>query len=213
MRAGTSRVSYAASNVAVTLMDGRKYTQTAQWGKWLPGLLSFSAGGTDAANLSATVDAVSGDVLLIATSVVAEAFTVVAVGMGGKQLRRVTKVPCNVDAMEPGDVDLGQADGLALPAVDNGSPFDLDVRVNTGDSILGAFDLVVWYDPGAVGPAGVATTSGSNAAVRILPGVRRTPPPRYFLIGWQSVSCFGCISHYIDYNLCLTRAGTPPLTP
>ena len=41
---GKANVSHAASNVALTLRDGRKYVVSAAWHKWLPGLVTFARG-------------------------------------------------------------------------------------------------------------------------------------------------------------------------
>ena len=61
---------------------------------------------------------------------------------------------------DTGDVDLGKSDGVAIPPVTTGEEFTVPVRINTGNSSLGAFDISVFYNSTYLKPMKVELTKG-----------------------------------------------------
>ena len=84
-----------------------------------------------------------------------------------------------------GDVDLGDSAGLAHKDRLPNALFDMPVRINTGGSGLGAFDLEVNYDPAVLEALGVTAGSGLGAGTTFS-GNAVTQPGTVFMNGFSS---------------------------
>ena len=138
--------------LGLTFSDGRKYPSAigADGTPALPGLVAFS---TDAEDYM-SIDSDRGTATLVDNSNTPVYFTAQGcaadAGTAGKVQR--LSVPCNLLPVSPGDADVGSYNGVPISDVRVGSKFSAEVRVNTGNRALAAFNLRVQFDPSYVEP-------------------------------------------------------------
>ena len=145
----------------------------------VPGLLEFSADTPHASVDAAGVATVHGNGPVVFSVTVDSA---VDVGMDfaapGVRLLPVNLLP------DVGDVDLGEAAGLAHPDRDAQAVFTMPVRAHAGGAALGGVDLEITYDPLVLEVIDLAVGAGIPGAVfsanASTPGViylNASPPP------------------------------------
>jgi hypothetical protein len=158
-------------------LDGTRDLLTT--GDLVPGLLEFSADSPHASVDPAGLATVHGNGPVVFSVAVDPA---VDAGMdfaaAGVRLLPVNLLPA------VGDVDLGEAAGLAHPDRDAQAVFTMPVRAHTGGAVLGGVDLEITYDPlvlevldlgvGAGIPGAVFSANASTPGIIYL---NASPPP------------------------------------
>ncbi|MDP6944320.1 MAG: cohesin domain-containing protein, partial [Myxococcota bacterium] len=131
---GIANSKTAVIDVTATFEDGTVLGSAQE----VPGLLTYESSYPDAMTIDTT-----GTAALHANHRELVLVTVTATTGGATN---TFETACN---LEPaiGDVDLGQAFGIAHPDVLPGEDFVMPVRVNTGNQAIGALDLTFEYDP------------------------------------------------------------------
>lgn len=164
LRGGASQAD-AQSCLQVILSDDRCYGASTRFcspfdsaSSDLPGIVNFSS-DSDAA----TVDEKTGVVSLIKNGLKDATITAT---FNGADLKKSVTFAANLDPRTAGDVDLGQQDGLAIPALTVGQTHNLPVRVNTNGFDLSVFDLYLTYEDD-IKPLlnGMPTINEENSAV------------------------------------------------
>lgn len=168
---GRQGQSTATSVVTVQLSDGRIYTEATPYSSWLAGVLAFSTANTTVL----TINSSTGAAVLQATSSSPVMVTVHATVGNGTARTRTTQVTCNADAMDAGDFDLGNPEGLAGPLRKVGDRFQMGVRINTGGKSLGSFDFMIFFGAGVVALDGEASIGQKESALVMLRPKGATP--------------------------------------
>lgn len=129
--------------VGALLSDGRRLPQLVKSGgaQAFPGLLTWSLLQADGA---AAVNPSTGMVTLATNSYRPATLRVQTVTGNAGPLEAT--FACNLDPVV-GDVDLGAATGIPVPAIAHGQTFTLPILLNTGTMRAGAIDVAVEYDP------------------------------------------------------------------
>lgn len=158
----------AESRVAVVLTDNRFYRQqTHTDGAYLPGLFMFEVVEPSPAVSFATD---SGIATILANSIAPVQFVVSVLGKDKARPSATTAVPCNLNCLTKGDIDVGSADGVPTQVHAVSSTFTLPIRINTGGKALGAFDFIIAFNTSVVGLDGDASFGGTSTALAMAGG-------------------------------------------
>ena len=167
-------------DASVTMSDGRRYPRMfdSNGAPLVPGLL----------NINSTVPVVlgipgghrSGYAVALVTQNYFDPVQLRVTSVCSAGVARQVAIDCNMRPSRPGDIDLGARVGTPLPAQQVGDLISVPVRINTGERVLGGFDIEIFFEPlyleptkdmvthmmaeqsGAVELLGVSSASGSK---------------------------------------------------
>jgi hypothetical protein len=146
---GATNIDEAESCLQVQMTDGHCYGRGRTYcspfeatTSELPGLLSFESDN----QAVIAMDSATGVVGLLDNSLRSVKITATAAGTTAGTVDFEQSIAANLDPVGVGDVDIGRADGNPISTtLTAGDTFDLEIRVNTGGSILKVVELFLAY--------------------------------------------------------------------